>query len=124
MKIDGNLITPEEGNKLSIRNFNKYFDELFLGRNNYYINDKIQKLNLSIDDIFEVRFIKIDDIEYAVELSNDYGKLVTNLIRLRYSLDDELAISSNIRLGDYSKEKDFQDWRQKCKNIAKEILDE
>lgn len=124
MEIINSLVLPQKGNKLIIKGFNKQFDELFLGKNNYYIDGKILSLDLIINDISEVKSIKLEGKEYDVELSNNYGQLVTNLIRLKYSLDDELALNANFRLGDTSKENEFQNWRQICKNKAKEILDE
>mgnify|MGYP006335360611 CR=1 FL=1 len=54
-----------------------------------------------------------------------YEELVTNLIRLKYSLDWELSLIANSRIRDISKDdKDFQDWRAESKKIAKNLINE
>lgn len=56
-----------------------------------------------------------------------YDELVTALIRMHYSLDAELALQANLRYdakGHENEEKAFQDWRVKCKNAAKNFLND
>ena len=52
-----------------------------------------------------------------------YGDLVTILIRCKYSLDEELALSANMRTSpEAHAEEDvqFQQWREYCKEVARE----
>lgn len=52
-----------------------------------------------------------------------YGDLVTILIRCKYSLDEELALSANMRTApEAHAEEDaaFQRWREYCKDVARE----
>lgn len=52
-----------------------------------------------------------------------YGDLVTILIRCKYSLDEELALSANMRTTpEAHAEEDaaFQQWREYCKDVARE----
>lgn len=54
-----------------------------------------------------------------------YAELVTNLIRLKYTLDDELALAANLRAGDNNAktaEFEFQTWRAFCKEMAKQLI--
>lgn len=51
-----------------------------------------------------------------------YGDLVTILIRCKYSLDEELALSANMRTApETHAEEDaaFQQWREYCKDVAR-----
>lgn len=55
-----------------------------------------------------------------------YGDLVTILIRCKYSLDEELALSANMRTSpETHAEEDvqFQQWREYCKDVAREHFD-
>lgn len=79
---------------------------------------------------------KHEDDTYKVESQSgcihcagipNYDELVTALIRMRYSLDAELALQANLRYDPQShevEEKEFQDWRAKCKNAAKNFLND
>lgn len=79
---------------------------------------------------------KQEDGSYKVESQSgfiqcagtpSYDALVTTLIRMRYSLDAELALQANLRYdakGHEEEEKTFQDWRVKCKNAAKNFLND
>lgn len=52
-----------------------------------------------------------------------YGDLVTILIRCKYSLDEELALSANMRSDAEKYEKQdaaYQQWREYCKSVARE----
>ena len=122
MKISNNIVTPNNGNKLGVTYLNNFYDEISLGRNKYFVDGKIKLLNISLNDIYEVTTIEIDKVKYSVKLANNYAQMVTNLIRLKYTLDDELALIANNRLGDNSKENEFQSWRLKCKTLAKELI--
>lgn len=52
-----------------------------------------------------------------------YGDLVTILIRCKYSLDEELALSANMRTSPEThaeEDAQFQQWREYCKEVARE----
>lgn len=52
-----------------------------------------------------------------------YGDLVTILIRCKYSLDEELALSANMRTAPEThaeEDRVFQTWRDYCKDVARE----
>lgn len=54
-----------------------------------------------------------------------YGDLVTMLIRCKYSLDEELALTANMREEPEShiqEDKAFQQWREYCKDVAREYF--
>lgn len=56
----------------------------------------------------------------------EYSSKVTELIRERYSLDDEFALINNVMSGATEKHKNeyaqYQEFREKCKKKAKEEL--
>ena len=54
-----------------------------------------------------------------------YGDLVTMLIRCKYSLDEELALSANMRSDAEKYERQdaaYQQWREYCKSVAREYF--
>lgn len=122
MEIINNIAKATGNNKLKtpigIR------DSIKLGYDFGYPNGIKVEYNITTDDIIEVYPVNIDNTVYYVE-SKNYSDLVTELIRIKYSLNDELALQANYRLnGDSEEEKQFQDWRTKCKNIAKQIIND
>ena len=121
MKKINNIVTADEGKLLKC--YDSISNQFVLGNNYVLINNAPSLINITLQDIIEVYPISIDNITYYVSKTN-YSELVSELIRLKYSLDDELALIANIRKGDYSTEDDFQKWRSKCKQIAKQITNE
>lgn len=112
MTVNGNKVTST--NVLLVRPFKSIVKEALLGL--AYKNGVA--INVTIDDIdegylYEGQFIK----------GTTYNELVTSLIRTKYTLDDELALQANYRLNtDSEEEQTFQEWRSKCKEIAKSLL--
>lgn len=86
-------------------------------------NGELVKFTITPDDIQEVFQVELDGEHFRVK-GDDYAELVTNLIRLRYTIDDELALAANIRAGKdvEQKEEEFQTWRAFCKEMAKQLL--
>lgn len=121
MKKIGNTLKADSGKFLKY--FNIISSEVTLGERYVLCNKDFIKVNLKESDIQEVYPVVIDEKIYYV-FNTTYSELVTELIRLKYSLDDELAIIANSRLGDSSKESEFQNWRKKCKEIAKSLINE
>lgn len=119
-----NILTADPGKFLKHKEFDGLRNTFVLGTSHYNVNGEIKLVNVTESDIIEVYIVIIDDVNYVVE-GNNYGELVTNLIRQKYSLDDELALIANLRLNkNLDKEQEFQDWREKCKNAAKQIFNE
>lgn len=121
MKKINNIITADEGKLLKCHD--SISNQFILGNNYILINDIPSLINITLQDIIEVRPVSIDNITYYISKTN-YPELVSELIRLKYSLDDELALIANARKGDFSKEEEFQNWRLKCKQIAKDLINE
>jgi shikimate kinase len=70
----------------------------------------------------EDSFEEVDELpKYS---DKEYREKVSELIHQRYSIDDEIALNANInRSSDYQAEYDeYQEFRTKCKELAKEIL--
>lgn len=82
----------------------------------------LQTINITPDDVIECYIVNIDGKEYKVQGDN-YGELVSSLIRIKYTLDQELALFANSRIEDVSEQENaFQEWRAECKRIAKKLL--
>lgn len=81
-----------------------------------YING--EQINITSNDVIEVIPINILGKDYYIT-SDDYSNAVSELIRKKYSLDQELALFANSRINPNSQEeKDFQEWRMLCKKAA------
>lgn len=121
MKIKNNKAIAESGKFLRLCYDNQLYDSIELGKRYILINDKPTLVELTINDITEVQLINVPELGEVCVSSTTYSKLVTELIRLKYSLDDELALIANSRIKDMSqKEQDFQAWRKICKQVAKQ----
>jgi hypothetical protein len=68
---------------------------------------KLKEFTINPEDIEEVFQIELDGEKYRVK-GDTYAELVTNLIRLRYTIDDELALSANIRTGKDVEQQEFE----------------
>lgn len=124
MKQDGRTIYAEGKKVLYIEKLNKYTRQYTCGTVMLPIAGALQEVTITPDDVDEVYKVEIDGVTYKVK-GDTYDELVTNLIRVKYSLDWELALIANSRIRDISKEdSDFQDWRKECKKIAKNLLNE
>lgn len=85
---------------------------------------KLTKFVIKPTDIQEVFQVKLDGEDFKIK-GDTYAELVTNLIRLKYTLDDELALAANLRVGSVeakSAEFEFQTWRAFCKEMAKQLI--
>lgn len=117
----GNTIKASEGKVL--RTPLGITDEITLGSTKLIENGKVVQINIKESSITEVTPVRINGEITYIEATN-YGAAVTELIRLKYSLDDELALIANSRLGNNSKEEEFQNWRRLCKETAKKLFNE
>ena len=82
----------------------------------------LQTINITPDDVIECYIVNIDGKEYKIQGDN-YGELVSSLIRIKYTLDQELALLATSRIKDVSEQENaFQEWRAECKRIAKKLL--
>lgn len=92
-----------------------------------------QRFERLTDRTYFFRYDAEEDIENGMITASEdtihiapqttYGDLVTILIRCKYSLDEELALSANMRSEpDTHAEEDanFQQWREYCKDVARE----
>lgn len=102
---------------------NESSQEVTLGKASVIKDGKVQTVNLTKNDFELVRRIFIEGNEYFVA-SDSYADIVTELIRKKYTLNDELAIMANSRLGNTSQEDQFQHWRSLCKEAAKQLVNE
>lgn len=97
--------------------------EVTLGTTKLIENGKVVEINIEESSVKEVTPVRIgEDIIYLE--STDYSNAVSELIRFKYSLDAELALVANSRLGNYSGEEEFQNWRRLCKETAKKLFNE
>lgn len=120
MKIVNNLIIADS-NKY-IKTIDGLLKEVELGKTSYIKDGVKYDIVISLENVKEVYIVNIDGELYDVE-STTYPELVTELIRKKYSLDDELALMANSRLeGNEEKEIEFQNWRKLCKETAKKVL--
>lgn len=88
------------------------------------VNGKLKSITVNPGDIQEVFQVQLDGENFKVK-GDTYAELVTNLIRLKYTLDDELALAANLRAGDNNAktaEFEFQTWRAFCKEMAKQLI--
>lgn len=96
-------------------------EKFTLGKKFVYNNGKTTLINIAIEDVKEVYPVRVCDTDYYV-VSTEYGELVSELIRQKYTLDAELALIANYRLhGVTPEEEEFQEWRKLCKEAAKQI---
>lgn len=121
MKKKENILFADNGK--SLKTPYGYFDVVTLGEKTVIKDGKMTTEYYDKKNIKEVTKIQVGDTFYYIEDVIDYGTLVTELIRQKYSLDDELALMANARLGiNKDQEEEFQAWRVKCKEAAKKIF--
>lgn len=124
MKQDGRTLYAEGKKVLYIEKLDKITTQYTCGTVMLPVNGKLQEVTVTKDDVIEGYKVNIDGKDYILE-ADSYGELVTALIRVKFSLDYELALIANSRIRDISKEDiEFQNWREECKKKAKKLLDE
>lgn len=124
MKVINGVVYPDSGKYLKIKTCQELYSEIILGPLYIFDGKSTNLVDVKAQDITEVYTIKIGN-EYFYVSSTTYPELVTELIRKRYSLDDELALMANSRLDENGeKEIEFQNWRKLCKETAKKVLNE
>lgn len=122
MKHINNLIYADEGKMLKTPN--GYTNVTTVGTHTIVKDGEVLTSTINLEDIEEFSVIWINSEPYYVK-STEYGDLVTELIRSKYSLDQELALYANSRIEpNSSKEVEFQNWRSLCKKAAKRFLNE
>jgi hypothetical protein len=65
------------------------------------------------------------DYNYIIVKSFDYNEIIRELIKQKYSVEDEIAIINNNTLDSdlYGEEhSNYHDYRLECKNIAKGLI--
>lgn len=85
-------------------------------RLNFNVQEKVDDDN---NTFFEYQSIEISELKKGV--------IVSNLIRLKYSLDDEIALINNYNLNNsqYQAEyEEYQNYRNNCKSIASNFSNE
>ena len=95
-----------------------------------------QRFEKLTDRTYFFRYDAEEDTESGMITANEetihitpqttYGDLVTILIRCKYSLDEELALSANMRTSPEThaeEDAQFQQWREYCKDVAREHFD-
>ena len=122
MKTENNTLIAEGSKVLFIKKLNVIVKQYTCGEVMLPIQGVLQTINITPDDVIECYIVNIDGKEYKVQGDN-YGELVSSLIRIKYTLDQELALLANSRIKDVSKQENaFQEWRAECKRIAKKLL--
>ena len=122
MKTENNTLIAEGSKVLFIKKLNVIVKQYTCGEVMLPIQGVLQTINITPDDIIECYIVNIDGKEYKVQGDN-YGELVSSLIRIKYTLDQELALLANSRIKDVSEQANaFQEWRAECKRIAKKLL--
>lgn len=119
-----NEIIAEKGRILYLEPAKKYANSAMLGKVIEYIDGVKNEYVLTEDNIQEGYITNIDGQQRFVKASS-YPELVTGLIRLKYSMNDELALMANSRIKvNNIEEKQFQNWRKKCKEIARQLIND
>ena len=121
---DGKFLIADEGKVLVFKN-NRY-PSLVLGTQYLYINKKVDLYTIKEEDVKECYPVNIYDNTYYIS-SIEYEDIVTELIRKKYSLDQELALLANLRNDPekyHNDDLEFQKWRSLCKQAAKKIVNE
>ena len=122
MKINGNLVIADQGKALKTPN--GIFEQVTLGVFEGFEDGKQYIIENKLEDITEVSSVRILNDVYYVE-SKEYGDIVTELIRKKYSIDQELALYANSFVKDNSEAmNEYQTWRILCKQAAKKICNE
>ena len=85
---------------------------------------EVRRVTVRREDAGQWEEMPMGDIPPYTEA--EYNSKVTELIRLRYSMDDEFALINNVMANATKKRQDeyaaYQEYRVECKARAKEIL--
>lgn len=97
--------------------------EIYLGNNYIEKGGKTVLFNVvNFNDVKEVYPIDINGVAYYISATS-YGDIVSELIRQKYTIDQELAMYANHSIGTHKKEfTEFQEWRIICKETAKKLI--
>ena len=124
MTRNGNEVKAENGRILFIEPTGVYTDYAILGNRLEYKDGQRLEYTLTEQNVHEGYMTNIDGEQKFVKASS-YSELVSGLIRLKYSIDDELALMANSRVKSVSsEERQFQIWRKKCKEIARQLIND
>ena len=124
MTRNGNEVKAENGRILFIEPTGVYTDYAILGNRLEDKDGQRLEYTLTEQNVHEGYMTNIDGEQKFVKASS-YSELVSGLIRLKYSIDDELALMANSRVKSVSsEERQFQSWRKKCKEIARQLIND
>ena len=116
------IIKAKEGCYLKNKYNSILTTEEYTGKRKFLVDGVVKTINITKDDFVEVRPINVDNNIFYISSTN-YADAVTELIRQKYSIDEELALIANARIGkDQDQEDEFQRWRSLCKQAAKKIF--
>lgn len=90
------------------------------------LTDKTYFFRYDAEEDTESGMITASEDTIHITPQTTYGDLVTILIRCKYSLDEELALSANMRTSPEThaeEDAQFQQWREYCKDVAREHFD-
>ena len=90
------------------------------------LTDRIYFFRYDAEEDTESGMITASEDTIHITPQTTYGDLVTILIRCKYSLDEELALSANMRTSPEThaeEDAQFQQWREYCKDVAREHFD-
>lgn len=121
MKTIDNIVYADNGKVL--RHFDKLSSQFQLGENKSLVKGEIITTLIDIKDIEELVPFDLEGKKYYIK-EGSKDQMITALIRERYSLDNELALTANSRLGKTDGEEAFQSWRSVCKEAIKQYLNE
>lgn len=122
MKKNNNVVYADNGKILKYKD--TLSDSFELGKTSSLKRGKIITQNIQEKDIEEFVLFNIMNKNYLIK-EGTKGQMVTDLIRQKYSLDEELALIANSRVNkDKEEELEFQQWRSLCKDAVKKYLDE
>lgn len=120
MTIKNNTVFAEEGKYLKTKV--GIVQSISIGKYIALIDNNIITEFINESEIIEVTPVLVED-EICYITSSNYNDAVSELIRSKYTLDQELALYSNFRLGkDLDEEEQFQKWRSACKRAAKHLF--
>lgn len=97
--------------------------EIYLGNNYIEKGGKTVLFNVvNFNDVKEVYPIDINGVAYYISATS-YGDIVSELIRQKYTIDQELALYANHSIGTHNEQfEKFQEWRIICKETAKKLI--
>lgn len=131
MKVINNIVKADSGKYLKYKS--ELASEFTLGKKFVCIDGITTLQTIKLEDIKEVQLVRIKDLDCYIS-ANNYEQAVTELIRQKYTLDQELALHANlfkvvngflIPSNEKNKEfVEFENWRQICKQTAKKIFNE